>query len=105
MAEPAEAPCMVWPFRMAGPDQNEIPYVEQDTPEEIEQCTGMLFTVEQGSLTDAPGLGLPDPAFRRGGVPEGALTAIAAMWEPRAILTFTVDELVALAQTVGVTVS
>jgi hypothetical protein len=105
MAEPLEAPMMAWPFRMAGPDSSEIAFLEQDSPEEVEQCVALVFSVEQGSLVDAPGLGLPDPSFRPGGVSEATLSQIAQLWEPRAALMFTLDELVALAQTVDVEVS
>jgi hypothetical protein len=105
MSQALEAPCMAWPFRMGGPDASEIPFVEQDTPEEIAQCVAMVFSVAEGDLVDEPTLGLPDPTFRIGGVSEATLTSVAQRWEPRAALNFTRDELVALAQTVDVEVA
>jgi|SRR5580704_12481810 hypothetical protein len=105
MGESLEAPCMVWPFRMGGYNQSEIPFIEQDEPEEVAECVAMVFSVEQGSLIDAPRLGLPDPTFRTGGVSEATLVAVAQRWEPRATLHFSRDQLVQLAQTVDVEVS
>jgi hypothetical protein len=105
MSQPLEAPCMAWPFRMGGFNASEIPFVEQDSAEEIAQCVAMVFSVDEGDLVDEPTLGLPDPTFRTGGVSEAPLTSVAQRWEPRAALNFTRDELVALAQTVDVEVA
>lgn len=105
MGEPLEVPVMKWPFEMAGFNASEIAFVEQDSVEEIEQCVAMVFSVTQGALVDEPQLGLPDPSFRRGGVSEATLVAVAHRWEPRAAENFTRDEIVALAQTIDAEVS
>lgn len=103
MAE-LEVPVMQWPFRMAGVNQSEIAMVEQDSPEEVAECVAMVFSVEQGSLVDEPRLGLPDPSFRVGGVSESTLIATAQRWEPQALLHFSRDQIVQLAQLVDVEV-
>jgi hypothetical protein len=105
MAEPLEAPVLQWPFQMSGFNQSEIAMVEQDSSEEIAECVAMVFSVEEGSLVDAPELGLPDPSFKAGGVSEDTLVAIAQRWEPRATLAFSSDTLVQLAQVVNVEVA
>jgi hypothetical protein len=104
MAE-LEVPVMEWPFRMGGFNQSEIAFVEQDSPEEVAECVAMVFSVEKGSLVDEPKLGLPDPSFQAGGVSEATLLAVAQRWEPRATLTFTLDQIVQLAQVVDIEVS
>jgi hypothetical protein len=103
--EPLEVPVLEWPFRMGGVNQSEVAFVEQDSPEEVAECVAMVFSVERGALVDEPTLGLPDPSFRTGGVSEATLLSVAQRWEPRATLSFTLDQIVQLAQTVDVTVS
>jgi hypothetical protein len=105
MAETLDVPVLGWPFRVGGYNQSEIAFVEQDSPAEVAECVAMTFSVERGSLVDAPKLGLVDPSFRTGGVSLATLLSVAQRWEPRAILTFTHDQIIALAQTVGITVS
>lgn len=104
MAQP-QVPVMQWPFRMGGFNSSEIAYVEQDTPEEIEQCVALLLTTSPGGFPDEPTLGLPDPAFRQGGVSESDIDSVVHRWEPRAQVNFTSDELVSLTQTLGIEVS
>lgn len=103
MAEPL-VPVMAWPFRMVN-NSSQIPFVEQDSPEEIQQSVAMVYSVRQGDLVDEPDLGLTDPTFKQGGVTEGELVAAARQWEPRAAINFTRDELVGIAQTVNAEVS
>lgn len=100
-----EVPVMEWPFRMAGFNASEIAMVEQDGATEVAANVAMVFSVEQGSLVDAPKLGLPDPSFRTGGVSENTLVAVAHRWEPLAALYFTRDQIVQLAQLVDVEVA
>lgn len=104
MAQP-QVPVMQWPFRMGGFNSSEISYVEQDTPEEIEQCVALLLTTRPGDFPDEPTIGLPDPAFRQGGISEADIQAVVRRWEPRAEINFTGDQLVALTQTLDIEVS
>jgi len=95
---------MAWPFRMGGYNSSEIPYVEQDSPEEITQNVAMIYSVHKGDLVDEPDLGIPDPTFTDG-VSEAELVAVAQQWEPRAAVNFSRDELVRLIQTIDAGVS
>lgn len=90
---------------MAGFNSSQIAYVEQDSPEEIEQCVALLFTTRPGDLPDEPTFGLAEPAFRQGGVTQTDLEATVRRWEPRAQVHFTGDELVSLTQTLDIEVS
>jgi hypothetical protein len=100
-----DVPVMEWPFRMAGFNSSEIAFVEQDSPAEVAENVAMVFSVEQGTLVDAPKLGLPDPSFKTGGVSEATLVSVAHRWEPQAALYFTRDQIVQLAQLVDVEVA
>jgi hypothetical protein len=94
---------MRWPFTIR-PDGT-IPFVEQDSPQEVEQCVGLVFATPRGGFPDEPALGLAQPTDVQGGISESALDAAARRWEPRAHLNFTSDEMTGIAQTVGIEVS
>ena len=99
-----ETPRTGWPFRMGGINADQIVFVDQDDPVEVEQCVAAVFSVTQGDLVDEPKLGLPDPTFRDGGVRENTLVSVAQRWEKRAVVTFTRDELVGIAQNLDIQV-
>lgn len=96
-------PVMSWPPRMNAAG-TAIPFVEQDSAQEVAQCCGFLFSTQPGELIDEPTMGLSDPTFKQGGVSEAALEAVVHRWEPRAILQFERDTLVAVAQAVDIQV-
>lgn len=105
MSQPAvDEAVLKWPFRMAE-DESHIPFIEQDTAEEYEQCVALVLTARPGEFPDEPDFGLPDPAFTEGGVAEADLAAVVRKWEPRAHLFFTLDELIGFAQEVGIQVT
>jgi hypothetical protein len=97
-------PVMRWPFRMA-PDESHIPFIEQDTPEEHEQCVALVLGSLPGEFPDEPDFGLPDPVFDEGGVSEVDLAAVIRRWEPRAHTSFTLDELIGFAQELGIQIN
>lgn len=96
-------PVLKWPFRMAS-DQSRIVFIEQDEPEEVEQCVALTLLARPGEFPDEPAFGTPDPTFSEGGVAEAALAAVLRKWEPRALLFFTLDELIGFAQEVAIEV-
>lgn len=99
-----QVPHMQWPFRMGGVNSSGIAFVEQDSPEEIEQCVALVLVTRPGDFPDEPTLGLIEPAFRQGGVSQADIEAAVHRWEPRAQINFTSDELVAVTQTLGIEV-
>ena len=100
-----ETPVLQWPFRTVN-NGTGWGFVEQDTPDDKAQCVAFVFSTEPGELPDAPdGFGLPDPTFTNPEELEAALEEAAHTWEPRAALTFTGEELVAMAADVGIGVS
>jgi len=90
---------------MAGFNSSQIAFVEQDSPEEVEQCVSLLFATRPGDLPDEPTFGLSEPVFRQSGVTKADLEAAVRRWEPRAQINFTGDEFVALTETLGIEVS
>jgi hypothetical protein len=96
-------PVLKWPFRMAA-DESHIPFIEQDTAEEYEQCVALVLTTRPGEFPDEPDFGFEDPTFSEGGVQEADLSAAVRRWEPRAHVYFTLDELIDFAQEVGIKV-
>lgn len=96
-------PVLKWPFRMAA-DESHIDFIEQDTPQEYEQCVALTLITRPGEFPDESDFGLPDPTFTEGGVSEADLVAVVRRWEPRAHLFFTQDELIGFAQEVGIKV-
>lgn len=98
-----EIPIMAWPPRMNAAG-TAFEMVEQDSSQEVAQCCGFLFNTEPGTLIDEPTMGLPDPTFKENGVSEAELESVVQRWEPRALLQFESNTLVALAQTVNIKV-
>lgn len=96
-------PCLAWPFRMAT-DESHVAFVEQDTPEEVEQCVALVLATRPGEFPDEPDFGLPDPTFVEGGIAEADLTAVIRKWERRAQTFFTLDELLGFAQEISIEV-
>lgn len=96
-------PVMAWPPRMNA-QGTAWEMVEQDSTDEVAQCVGFLFTCQPGQLIDEPTMGLVDPSFEENGVTAADLENVVQRWEPRALLQFEKDDLVALAQTVDIVV-
>lgn len=99
-----ETPHPKWPFQL-DPTGSRLLFVEQDDDPEIEQCVQFVLQTEPGTLIGNPPLGYVDPTFRTGGASEAGILETVGKWEPRAAITFTDDEIVGLAQTVGIEVS
>lgn len=78
----ARVPHFEVPLRMSGPS---FAVVEQDSPEEVEQCVLAVLETPQGSRIDAPGFGRPDLLFAQLGADTTAQPYLAAVdeWEPR----------------------
>lgn len=60
--------------------------VEQDSLEDIAQCTQMVCRTPQGARYDLPDFGVPDQLFTESGVDEVELEEAILEWEPRATL-------------------
>jgi hypothetical protein len=99
-----ETPHLQWPFQL-NPQQTNMKFVEQDTPAEVAQCVAFVLSTQPGELVPTPALGMPDPTFREGGATEAEIAEALHRWEPRATFTFTSDELVRLAQKIGISVT
>jgi phage baseplate assembly protein W len=68
------------PFQIKG---KSAAVVEQDSPEEIEQCVSAIVRTRVGSRLDRPEFGVPDVTFRSGSARPELGEAIDE-WEPRA---------------------
>jgi hypothetical protein len=99
-----ETPHPQWPFRLNAAGTGLV-FLEQDEDPEVEQCVQFVLTTEPGTLVGNPKMGFVDPTFKEGGARESDILAVVAKWEPRAPITFTDDEIVGKAQTVGIEVS
>jgi phage baseplate assembly protein W len=78
-----DVPKISFPFRMVSSGKNAV-YVEQDSDEEVMDCVEVLLRTEVGSREEIPEFGLPDQAFRLGGVDIQVVLASVNRWEPRA---------------------
>jgi phage baseplate assembly protein W len=60
--------------------------IEQDTPEEISQCTEAVLRTVEGTLIDQPEFGRPDESFAQISPSPSAEVYLTAIdrWEPRA---------------------
>jgi phage baseplate assembly protein W len=99
-----ETPHLKWPFRL-NPSGNALEFVEQDEPPEVAQCVAFVLSTEPGTLVPNASLGLPDPAFKEGGLTEAEVVAAVTRWEPRGPVVFTGDEITRQAQTIGIEVT
>jgi phage baseplate assembly protein W len=99
-----ETPSPAWPFRLNSTGSSMV-FEEQDSDAEIAQCVRFVLSTEPGTLVGSPKLGLRDPSFKENGITLAELQTVLGKWEPRANITFTDDEIVHLAQTVGIEVS
>jgi hypothetical protein len=101
MLEP-DTPRLAWPPRFDPVNGSAL--VDQGSPEEIQQCVGVVCVARPGSVIEVPAMGIPDQAFRQGGVDLAELESAVAQWESRASTTMTASEIVESAQSVGIDV-
>ena len=95
-----DVPHFAIPFRFAGP---QAAVVEQDSIDEIAYSVYTVLVTPQGSRVDLPEFGLPDLTFTTQPIDREVIRATIEEWEPRALVEFSDDDLVAMARSVGVT--
>jgi hypothetical protein len=101
MPEP-DMPRLAWPPRFDPVSGSAL--VDQGSPEEIQQCVGVVCVARPGRVIEVPAMGIHDQAFRQGGVDLAELESAVATWEPRAPTTMTASEIVEAAQSVGINI-
>ncbi|MEH3055488.1 MAG: hypothetical protein PGN13_16040 [Patulibacter minatonensis] len=75
---------LAWPLRLA--DDGRLATVEQDSPEDVQQCVAAILRHRIGDRFDAPGLGVPDPTFAEH-VDIAGMVPVVSRHEPRAPVT------------------
>ena len=71
------------PFAIVG---SSAVVVEQDSPEEVQQCTVAVLRSTPGLRGDFPDMGLPDFAFAEGGADLPVIDSQLDTYEPRSAL-------------------
>jgi hypothetical protein len=102
MPEPV-SPRLAWPPSFDAVNGSAL--VDQGSPEEIKQCVGVVLSTPIGGLIDNPRLGIRDQSRRVGGTSLEELATALDLGEPRASTTMTASEIIASAQTVGISVT
>lgn len=93
-----DIPHFALPFRFATP---EAAVVEQDSIDEIAYCAYAILACPLGFRVDLPEFGLPDLTFTQQPVDVQIVAQAIEEWEPRALVEFTPEELVQMAQRGG----
>lgn len=78
----AQIPHFRYPFTIDGT----AAVVEQDSLDEVTQCTYAVLATEAGARQEEPEFGCPDPAFLQFGADVEDMEAAVQQWEPRASL-------------------
>lgn len=95
-----DVPHITYPFTLDAKGHPRV--VEQDTLDEIVNCTEVIVRTDIGALQDLPEFGITDPTFARR-VDINALRQQINTWEPRAQVQLSasfdsVDQLVQIVQ-------
>jgi len=81
----ADAPHFSLPFRFTGPP---AAVTEQDSIDEITDCTLCVLLYPMGYRVELPSFGIPDPTFQTQPIDTDELRTVIEEWEPRAALVF-----------------
>lgn len=89
-------PHFLFPFQLNG---DAFAVIEQDTPQEIQQCVEILLLTPTGSRLVLPDYGTPETLYTQLPVNTAAILSKLNNWEPRAQVNLqetvdTIDEMV-----------
>lgn len=89
-------PHFLFPFQLNG---DAFAVVEQDTPQEVQQCVEILLLTPTGSRFVLPDYGTPETLYTQMPANVAGILAKLNNWEPRAAVTLqetldTIDEMV-----------
>lgn len=76
-----DTPHFFLPFQF---ENGSVPEVEEDSLQEVTQCVFAILSYHKGQLFWDPDFGIPEQAFRQGGISIDELREAVAVQEPRA---------------------
>lgn len=93
-----DVPHFALPFRLT--PGGRVATTEQDSVDEIADCTAVILSYPLGSRPELPDFGVAEQAFTQGGPDLDEIRAALDAYEPRAIPTLELDD-AGLAEFVG----
>lgn len=90
-------PHISFPFRLNDSGTGSV-VVEQDSDDEIMDCVQVLLSTELGSREEIPSYGIPDQAFKQGGIDEDQVLLAINRWERRAEVFLDTQSIASLVQ-------
>jgi phage baseplate assembly protein W len=82
MATYPDNPHFAFPFRFTVSNKADV--IEQDSPEEVNQCVEIILRYPRGYRVDLPEFGIRDQSFLQNGPDLNEIHSAIARWEPRA---------------------